>query len=62
VHTRGGYRELFVVMTLILDHKYGHYVRPNRVGHKYPDLKKYVDLDAHLKVFNFGIKASVKTF
>ncbi len=32
VHPRGGYRELIVVTTPILDHKDGHYVRPNGSG------------------------------
>jgi hypothetical protein len=35
-----GYREPFVVTTPIFDHKYGHYVRPNRVTLKYPNFKK----------------------
>ncbi len=32
-----GYWEPFVVTTQIHNHKYGHYVRPNRVAIKYRD-------------------------
>jgi hypothetical protein len=31
------------------------------VALKYPDLKKDVDPDAHVRVFNFAIKANAKT-
>ncbi len=33
----------------------------NRVVFKYPDFKKDVDPDAHVKVFNFVVKANAKT-
>jgi hypothetical protein len=46
----------------ILDHRDGHYVKPNRVTLKYFDFKKDVDLNAHVKVFNFVVKTNVKTF
>jgi len=39
-----------------------HYVRSNKVALKYPNLKKNVDLDAHLRVFNSMVKAKVETF
>ncbi len=61
MNPRGGYQKPFVVTTQIFDHKNGHYVRPNRVALKYLDLKKYVDLDVHVKVFNFVVKANVET-
>jgi hypothetical protein len=39
-HPRGGYQKPFVVTTTIIDHKDGHYVRPNRVVLKYPYFQK----------------------
>jgi hypothetical protein len=47
---------------LILDHKDGHYVRPNMVAFKYPDFKKDVDPNALVKVFNSLVKVNVETF
>jgi len=61
-HPRGGYQEPFVVIAPIFNHKNGHYVRPNRVGFKYPNFKKDVDPYAHVKVFNFAVKSNEKTF
>jgi len=61
MNPRGGYQKPFVVTTQIFDQINGHYVRPNRVALKYLDLKKYVDLDAHVKMFNFVVKANVET-
>jgi hypothetical protein len=58
---RGGYRKPYVVITRIFDHGNGHYVKPNKVALKYPDFKKDVDPYAHVKVFNFEVKANVKT-
>jgi hypothetical protein len=58
---RGGYWKPFVVIAQIPDHKYGHFVWPNRVALKYFDLKKDVDLDAHVRMFNFIIKKNVET-
>ncbi len=37
---KGGYYKPYVVITKILNHKNGHFVRPNRVALKYLDLKK----------------------
>jgi hypothetical protein len=62
MHSRGGYQEPIVVTTPILDHKDGHYVRPNKVASKYPNFKKDVDLDVHVTMFNFSIKMNAKTF
>jgi hypothetical protein len=59
---RGGYRKSFVVNTPILDHRDGHYVRPNRVDLKYLNFKKDVDLDAHVRVFNFIISTNEKAY
>ncbi len=47
---------------LILDHKDGHYVRPNMVAFKYPDFKKDVDPNVPVKVFNSLVKVNVETF
>ncbi len=61
VHLRGGYWEPIDVTTLILGDRDGHYVRPNMVTFKYPNFKKDVDLDVHIKVFNSTVKANVET-
>jgi transcription elongation factor GreA-like protein len=58
---RGGYQKPFVVTTQILDHRNGHYVKPNKVALKYFDFKKDVDPDAHVKMFNSEIKTNIKT-
>jgi hypothetical protein len=55
-------RDTFIVTTPILDHIDGHYVMPNKVALKYRDFKNNVDLDAHVRVFNFAIKPNVETF
>ncbi len=34
----------------------------NRVILKYPDFKKNVDVDVHVRMFNFAVKANVETF
>jgi hypothetical protein len=62
IHSKGGYWEPIVVTTRILDHKDGHYVRPNRVALKYLNFKNDVDQDAHVKVFNYVVQANAKTF
>jgi hypothetical protein len=49
------------VTALIFAHKNGYYVRPNRVVFKYFDFKKNVDPNAHVKMFDFVIKANAKT-
>jgi hypothetical protein len=59
---RKGYQKPFVVIAPIPDHKYGHYVRPNRVALKYHDFKKDVDIDAHVKVLSSIVKTNTKTF
>jgi hypothetical protein len=56
VNPIGGYWESSTVITTIPDHRDGHYVRLNRVIIKYPNFKRDVDLDAHVKVFNSAIK------
>jgi len=58
---RGRYREPSVVTIPILDHRDGHYVKSNRVAFMYPNFKKDVDLDAHVRMFNSAIKINVKT-
>jgi len=60
--SKGRYQEPFVVIELIINHKDGYYVKPNRVAFKYIDLKKHVDLNAHVKMFKFVVKTNVKTF
>ncbi len=62
VSLRGGHRKSFVVNTPILDHKDGHYVKPNRVAFKYFNFKKDADPDAHVRVFNYIITTNEKTF
>jgi hypothetical protein len=49
MHSKGGYREPIAIITPILDHINGHYVKPNKVAFKYLDLKKDVDLDVHVR-------------
>jgi hypothetical protein len=61
-HPRGGYRKPFVITTPIFDHRDGHYVKPNKVVLKYLDFRKDDDPDAHVRMFNFAIKANAKTF
>jgi hypothetical protein len=53
------YWEPFVITQGIPNHKNGHSIRPNKAVLKYLDFKKYVDPDAHVKVFNFVVKANV---
>jgi len=61
MYSRGGYRKPIVVIAPILNHKDGHYVRPNKVVFKYPNFKKDVDLVAHVRVFNSIVKTNAKT-
>jgi len=61
MNPRGGYQEPFAVTTPIFDHKYGHYVRPNKVALKYRDFKKNGDPDTYVKVFNSIVKGNAKT-
>ncbi len=57
---RGGYQEP-IITTPIPDHRDGHYVRPNMVALKYPNFFKNDNLDVHVKMFNFVIKANAET-
>jgi hypothetical protein len=59
--SKRGYQKPFIVTASILDHIDGHYVKPNNVALKYPNFKKDVNPDAHVKMFNFAIKANVET-
>jgi len=52
---KGGW-EPSIVTIPIIDYKNGYYVKPNMVALKYPNFKKDVDPDAHVKVFNFAKK------
>ncbi len=61
-NSRGGYWKPFVVTARIPDHINGHAMRPNKVALKYLDLKKNVDPNVHVKVFNSAMKANAKTF
>jgi hypothetical protein len=56
-----GHWEPSIVTTQIPNHRYCHYVRPNKVALRYPNFKKDVDLDVHVKVFNFVIKLNAET-
>jgi hypothetical protein len=62
VNPRRGHREPFVVIVPIFYHRYGHYVRPNKVALKYFDFKKGVDLDVHIRMFISIVKENAKTF
>jgi hypothetical protein len=62
MHPKRGYRELIIVTTPIFDHRDGHYVRPNMVVIKYLNLKKDVDPNVHVRMFNFVVKANVEAF
>ncbi len=59
---KGRYLKPSNVITPILDHRDGHYVRPNKVTLKYHDFKRDVDLNVHVIVFNFVVKTNAKTF
>jgi hypothetical protein len=58
---RNEYWESSVVTAQIVDHKDGHYVRPNKVVLKYLDFKKNVNPNVHVRMFNSVIKANAKT-
>jgi len=51
----------YAIIAPILNHKDGHYVRPNKVALKYLNFEKDVDPNAHVKVFNSTIKTNVET-
>jgi hypothetical protein len=61
MNPQGGYQESSAITVQIFDHKNGHDVKPNRVVLKYPDLKKTANPYAHVRVFNFVVKANAKT-
>jgi hypothetical protein len=46
----------------IPNHINGHSIKPNKVALKYPDFKKDVDPNVHVKMFNSIIKVNAKTF
>ncbi len=52
---RGGYWKPSVMTAQIPNHKNGDSVKPNKVAFKYPDFKKNIDPNAHVKMFNFII-------
>jgi hypothetical protein len=58
---RGGYQVPFVVTTQILDHKDGHFIRPNMVAIKYLGFRKDVNSNVHVRVFNSIVKTNVET-
>ncbi len=58
---RKGYWEPFVITTRIPNHRNGHFVRPKKVALKYPNFKKDVVLDVHVKVFNYVVRTNEKT-
>ncbi len=58
VHSKGGYWKPIIITTSILDHRDGHYVRPNMVAFKYLDFK----IDVHVRMFNSIVKINAKTF
>jgi hypothetical protein len=60
-NSKKGYWQPSLIIAPILDHINGYYVRPNKVALKYPNFKKDVDLNLHVRIFNFAIKANVKT-
>ncbi len=59
---RNGYQEPSTITISILDHRYGHFVMPNKVALKYLDFKKDVDPNAHVKVFNFVVKVNAEIY
>ncbi len=61
VYSKGRYQKPFAITTPTLDHREGHYVRPNKVALKCHEFKKDDDLDAHVIMFYSVIKANAKT-
>jgi hypothetical protein len=61
INPKKGYQKPSTIIAPILDHKDGHYVRPNKVVFKYLDFKKDVDPNAHVRMFNSIIKTIVET-
>jgi hypothetical protein len=62
VHPKGGYQKPIFVTAPFFYHRDGHYVTPNKVAFKYLDFKKNVDLDVHVRMFNFVEKTNAETF
>ncbi len=58
---RGGYQKRSVINVRIFHHRNGHLLRPNKVAFKYPDFKEDANLNVHVRVFNFIVKANAKT-
>jgi hypothetical protein len=58
---RGGYRKPSAIITQFFYHKDGPYVRPNKIALKYPNFKKDVNLNVHVRMFNFVVKANANT-
>jgi hypothetical protein len=56
---KGGHQEPSIITQGTSDHINGNFMKPNMVAFKYPDFKKDVDLDAHVRVFNFVVKVNV---
>jgi len=42
MNSKGGHWEPFAIIVLVLDHRDGHYVRPNKVALNYLNFKKDV--------------------
>jgi hypothetical protein len=57
----GGYQEPSVINVKNYDHRNGHLLKPNMVAFKYPYFKEDDDLNVHVRVFNFVVKANAKT-
>jgi hypothetical protein len=62
INPKKWYKKPSTIIIPIFNHKDGHYVRPNNVALKYPDFKKNVDPNSHVKMFNSTVKANVKTY
>jgi hypothetical protein len=62
MHPKRGYQKPFAITTPTLDHRDGHYVKPNRVAVNYPNYKKHADPNGHVRMFNFVVKVNVETF
>jgi hypothetical protein len=59
--SKGEYRRPSVTTRGIFDQRNGHFVRPNMGVFKYHDFKKDVNLDVHVRVLNFAVKANTET-
>jgi hypothetical protein len=59
---RRGYREPSVITIEIPDHRNVHFVRPNMAALNYPNFKKDVDQNAHVRNFNYVVKENAETF